>query len=262
MAYRPEFKARAILIAQRIDLRVWTAQERLASNPLSVSLPGGGLAVLFRYGVVVFFDTTEREELDFFAKIGPSLTGALPEPESEEVRIQIDFKSREGMQGDTVFLATDEIERLQVIADVLSKSVMLARYETRIAGSFERIEPLASDLQATGAINAQTRDLAKHIGAMLLSGHLMVGGAEVGEKPELLWDRPDLEGLFLRLEDEFEIRERHALLERKLNLISGTAQTLLQLQQTRHSLRLEFYIVILIIVEILLTLYELFLKHP
>jgi uncharacterized Rmd1/YagE family protein len=97
---------------------------------------------------------------------------------------------------------------------------------------------------------------------MLLSGHLMAGGAEVGEKPELLWDRPDLEGLFLRLEDEFEIKERHAVLERKLNLIAHTAQTLLQQQQSRHSLRLELYIVILIVVEILLTVYELFLRRP
>ena len=262
MAYRPDFRARAILIADRIDLRVWQAEERLASNPVAVSVPGGGLAVLFRYGVVVFFDTTEREESDFFGQIGPSLTGALREPETEEVRIRIDFKAREGMQGDTVFLATDEIERLQVIADVLSKSLMLARYETRIAGSFELIEPLASELQATGRISAPARDLSRHIGAMLLSGHLMLGSAEVGEKPELLWDRPDLEGLFLRLEDEFEIKERHAVLERKLNLIAHTAQTLLQQQHSRHSLRLELYIVILIVVEILLTVYELFLKTP
>lgn len=260
MAYPPEFRARAILIADRIDVRVWKPEERLASNPVAVSVPGGGLAVLFRYGVVVFFDTTEREESDFFAQIGPSLNGAFPEPETEEVRIRIDFKAREGMQGDTVFLANDEIERLQVIADVLSKSVMLARYEARIAGSFERIEPLALELQATGRISAPARDLSKPIGAMLLSGHLMVG-TEVGEKPELLWDRPDVERLFLRLEDEFEIKERHALLERKRNLIAHTAQTLLQQQQSRHSLRLELYIVILIVVEILLTVYELFFKH-
>jgi uncharacterized Rmd1/YagE family protein len=48
---------------------------------------------------------------------------------------------------------------------------------------------------------------------------------------------------------------------RKIDLISRTAQTLLQLQQGRHSLRLELYIVILIVVEILLTLYELFFRQ-
>ena len=68
-----------------------------------------------------------------------------------------------------------------------------------------------------------------------------------------------MEGLFGRLQDEYEIIERHAALERKLNLISSTVQTLLEMLGSRHSLRVEWYIVILIVVEILLTLYELFL---
>ena len=49
------------------------------------------------------------------------------------------------------------------------------------------------------------------------------------------------------------------MLNRKLELISRTAETVLELLQHRHSLRVEWYIVILIVVEILLTLYELFL---
>jgi uncharacterized Rmd1/YagE family protein len=261
MSYRPDFRARAVLVAERIDLRGWKVDKRLASNPLAVSVPGGGVAVLFRYGVVVFFDTTEAEQADFLAQSGSALSGALAAPETEDIEIHIDLRAREGVHDDKVVLASDEVERLQVIADILSKTVTLAWYEGRIAGAFELVEPLASKLQRTGRIGARARDLAKQIGAMLLSGHLMVGVAEVGEKPELLWDRPDLEGLFLRLEDEFEIKERLALLERKLNLISNTAQTLLQLQQSRHSLRLELYIVILIVVEILLTLYELFFRQ-
>lgn len=262
MTIRPDFKARAILIADRIDLRSWPAGERLASNPVAVSVRGGGLAVLLRYGVVVFFDTTESEEKEFFASIGPALSGAHPAPETEEILVRIDFKAREGMQGDRVFLASDEIERLQIIADVLSKSVMLAWYETRVAAGFERIEPLATELQSTGRIRAPAGDLSRHVGAMLLTQHLVGGVAEVDDKPELLWERPDLEGLFVRLEDEFEIKERYALLGRKLNLISQTAQTLLQLQQGRHSLRLELYIVVLIVIEIVLMLYELFFWHP
>jgi len=54
------------------------------------------------------------------------------------------------------------------------------------------------------------------------------------------------------------IRERHLVLEEKMETISRTAQALLDLIQTRRSLRVEWYIVILIVVVILLTLYELF----
>ena len=95
----------------------------------------------------------------------------------------------------------------------------------------------------------------------LLSEQRLVGRAEISEKPEILWDHPGLEGLFVRLQDEFEIRERHQALERKLNLLSHTAQSILELLSSRHALRVEWYIVILIVFEILLSLYEMFFKH-
>jgi len=255
------FRARAVLLGDRIDLNAWRAVDQLASNPLTIAVRGGGTAVLFRYGVVVLFDITGPEEVAFLEQLRPFIGGPYATPETESIDVQIDPGAREGMGEKTLLIADGSVERTQVIADILSKSVMLAWYEARIAASFERIEPLASELQQTGSIGARAKDLLRHIGTMLLSEHLVVGRIEVGEKPELLWERPDLEGLFIRLEDEYEIKERHASLGRKLNLISHTAQTLLQLQQSRHSLRLELYIVILIVIEILLTLYQLFFKH-
>ena len=58
------------------------------------------------------------------------------------------------------------------------------------------------------------------------------------------------------LEDEFEIHERLAALDRKLELIARTERTLVDLISTKHSLRVEWYIVGLIVFEIVLTLYE------
>ncbi len=103
--------------------------------------------------------------------------------------------------------------------------------------------------------------MLRHIGEVLTNQHNMVGRVEVSEKPDLLWYSPELERLYAYLEDEFEIRERHRALERKLDLIARTAQTMLNLVQTKRSLRVEWYIVILIVVEILLSVYQLFLKN-
>ena len=69
----------------------------------------------------------------------------------------------------------------------------------------------------------------------------------------------DLTPVLERLAQEYEIHDRQLALERKLRLISDTAQTLLDMLQTQRTLRVEWYIVILIVVEIVLTLYELFL---
>ena len=80
------------------------------------------------------------------------------------------------------------------------------------------------------------------------------------EKPEILWEHPELERLYQRMADEYELRERHAALERKLELIYRSAETLLDLLHSKRTLRVEWYIVILIVVEVLLTLYEMFVS--
>jgi uncharacterized Rmd1/YagE family protein len=84
----------------------------------------------------------------------------------------------------------------------------------------------------------------------------MVGRVEVGEKPEVLWDNAELERFYPRLEREYELRDRAVALERKLDLISRTAKTALDLLDQRGNRRVEWYIVVLIVVEIMLTIYS------
>lgn len=97
-------------------------------------------------------------------------------------------------------------------------------FEDRIAGEFDSIIPLASELARTGRVSADAKTLLSKIGGMLLIEHRMVGRPEIGDKPEILWEHAALGGLYEMLEDEFELQERKAALERKLQLISGTAQ--------------------------------------
>ncbi len=252
------FKARALLLGERLDLRAMGEAERLAPSPLSVSVRGGGIAVLFRYGAVVLFDVSVSEQAAFLEQIRSLIVQPFPDIEREEVDVRIEPEGREGMEGNTVVLQEGTIERLQILADVLSKSIVLAMYEAKLSRDFDRIEPLALNLEKNARTGRNTRELVSHIGGSLISEQKMVGRVQMNDKPDLIWERPGLERLYLRLEDEFEISERYAALERKLELISRTAQTVLELLQNRRSLRVEWYIVILIVLEILLTLYQMF----
>ena len=248
-----------MLLGERIDLRSRFASEILARNPLTVPVKGGGVAVLFRYGAVVLFDVPATAQAPFLEQVLALVGNRYEKPETEDVVVCIDPAVPEGMQGDAVYFASMSVERMQIVASVLSQSVALAMYESRVAQNFDRIEPLARDLERSGRIAANSSELLKHIGAMLLSEQMMVGRVEISEKPDTLWDYPDLEGLYLRMEGEFEIRERYAALERKLNLISRTVHTIVELLHSKRSLRLEWSIVILIVIEIMLTLYTMFI---
>jgi len=254
------FKARALLVGERIDLRAWGAADTLGTNPLTVRVKGGGAATLHRYGVVVFFAVSAVDEVAFLEQLRPTVANPYATPVTEELEVRVETGGREGVTGGVAYLPNAAVEQLQVIADILSKSTLLSLYEEKVAGEFDGLEPLALRLDTTGRIPGRSKELLQKIGSMLLVEQCMLGRAEITEKPEVLWDNPTLEGLFARLEDEFEIGQRHAAIERKLNVISGTAHTLLELLGSKHSLRVEWYILILILFEILLTLYQLFLR--
>ena len=66
----------------------------------------------------------------------------------------------------------------------------------------------------------------------------------------MVWDRQDLDRLYARLEDEYELKERAEALSRKLAVIADTAEIMTDTIDTRRSLRLEVIIVILIAVEL------------
>ncbi|MBD3618113.1 MAG: RMD1 family protein [Chromatiales bacterium] len=260
-AGRTEVLARAVLVGERIEVRALENAERLASSPSTVAVGTSGCAVLFRYGVVVFFGVEAMEEATFLDQLQRLVTAPCSgRAETESLRLHIAADGRDQVANGELRTGDARIERLQVIADILAKSVVLAEYEARVGKAFDEAEPQAAAMAQKGTSAHRGRQLIRDIGSGLHSLHRMVGRVEVGEKPEILWEKPELELLYVRLEDEYELKERQLALERKLDVISRTAETQLELLQARRTLRVEWYITILIVIEIMLTLYEMFIR--
>jgi uncharacterized Rmd1/YagE family protein len=147
-----------------------------------------------------------------------------------------------------------------VIADVLAKNVALVRDEREVNKVLELIEPFASRLATTGRGPYNRRQMLRLIGQALLVQHRISGRIAVAEKPDVLWDRSDLERLYARLEDEYELKERANALQHKLQVIEGTSRALIDIIDTERSSRLEATIVLLIVVEVLIAFYDLFFR--
>ena len=251
-----------MLVGKRLDLRPLYRNrgDSLTMTPLAIPAGERGMAVLFRYGAVVLFNLQIVEEAAFLHSLRNSIGEPLEDAEREEVQIVADASGDEGIDGAGVIRLHEVTgDRLLVIADVLAKSVSLAWDENRVARVFDRTEPVAEALRRDRG--GRPRQLIDHISDVLITQHRMVGRVEVTEKPELLWDRPHLGRLHLRLQEEYELPERDRALTRKLDLIAQTASTALGLLQARRSYRVEWYIVLLIVIEIVLTLYEMFVAH-
>jgi uncharacterized Rmd1/YagE family protein len=249
-------KAHVAFIGQRLKLGFFENRETLASTPLTVKAGSNGIAVLFRYGVVVFFGLAPAEMIDFYEDLSPNIVEKFGEPQWDEVDLFCLPEGPENLDNGRINLQAFNLQRLQIVAGVLAKSVVLSHYEINLTKHFDLIEPLALNLKQGGLGGSKGKALLQFIGDVLLIEGKMIGRVEISEKPELIWDYPEYERLFLRLEDEYELAERHSAVDRKLALITRTAETLLSLLQNKRSLRVEWYIVILIVIEIIIMLGE------
>lgn len=254
--------ARALLVGDRIDAAGLERADMIATVPLAIRLGPTKFVALYRFGVAVFVGLSAMEETRFLEKITNRISGK-PDGKNEEtavLEIRSDYEDRVP-PGGPVEIPDLSSARFLVVADVLAKSVSLARDEGKLGGVFDIIEPFATQLARTGRTPWHRRSMLKLIGEALLAQHRISGRVAVEEKPDILWDRPSLERLYARLEDEYELNERAKAITQKLNVIVETGQVLTDIFDVDRATRLEAVIVILILVETLITVLQIFLPR-
>ena len=248
-----------MLLGDRIDTTGLERPDILSTTPLAFRVEGHAFVVIFRYGVVVLFGMTPLQEEEILQSLAWRIIGPYERREQETTQIEIAAdKDEQIAPSGTISLKALLPEHVLIIADAIATNVMLAHDERNVSAVFDVIEPLARELANHGRTPGGRRTILKHIGNALLVQQRVSGLVAVAEKPDVLWERPDLERFYARLEDEYELKERADFLTRKLTVISNTGQTLADIINTERSLRLERIIIVLILLGIISTGYQIF----
>jgi uncharacterized Rmd1/YagE family protein len=253
--------ARALQLADRIDVKGLERPDQFSSLPLAFRVGGEGAVVLFRFGAAVFIGLNPLEEEAIIKGLEGRLIDPLTERESEIVQVVLrpageDQPLANGM----IALKNDAPERLLLLAEALAMSVALAYDERRIAQAFDRIVPIASSLKQRKLLVGRRGELLEQIGEALLIQQRLAGRVELADRPDVLWDHPEFERLWGKLTDEYDLGPRTRAIGQKLEVIRETAGTMTDLLATRTSHRLEWYIIILICFEVVLGLVSRFFK--
>lgn len=253
----PTLRIRALMLGDRINASGLELGTLVSSTPAAFRVHAG-LVVVFRYGVVVLIGLLPSEEKVLIDSLKPRVIGELSPYEEETAQAQLckDENAEAIQPGGPICLAKFSDDRLLLIADALAKSTSLARDERRVAAVFDVIEPFARQLAEHGRTPPGRKGILQLIGNALLVQQRVAGRVAVAEKPDVLWEKPELDRLYSRLEDEYELKERLDTLERKLAAISETANALTDIIDTRRSLRLEIAVVVLIVIEVVISCYQ------
>jgi uncharacterized Rmd1/YagE family protein len=248
---------RALQLAERIDLKGLERADQFSSNPLAFKVAGGGTAVLFRFGAAVFVGMNPLEEERIIRELETRLIEPLAERENETAQIVVRADGEDQtLPSGVVVLKSDSPERLLLVAEALAMTVTLAYDERRIAQAFDRVVPIASSLKRRKLLVGSQGDLVEQIGEALLIQQRLAGRVELADRPDVLWDHPELERLWGKLTDEYDLGPRARAIGQKLEVVRETADTMGDLLSTRTSHRLEWYIIILICLELLLGVFN------
>lgn len=252
---------RALQLGDSLDIKGLEREDSFSANPLAFRTLTGGTAALFKSGAVVFFGMTPVEEEDLIRGLGSRIVDPMEEREVETTQIIVKAGEEElvGSMASLQLRSADP-DRLLLVAEALAVSVALAHDERRIAKAFERIEPVATSLIKRQLPSGPKSALLEQIGEALLIQKRLAGRVDLDEKPDVLWDHPELERLWTKLVDEYDLPARARAIERKLVVIRETADTITDLISTRTSHRLEWYIIALIAIEIALGFFYHFYK--
>ena len=133
-------------------------------------------------------------------------------------------------------------------------------------------------ITALSAITLATRDMEAAVRFYRLAGFELLYGGEgasftsfragdsflnlIAEPAEVSWwgraifYESDVDGLYARLVDEYELNERAGVLKRKLDVIVETAHALTDIIDADRATRLEAAIVVLIVLELIAALVQ------
>lgn len=247
----------AVQLGERLDLKGLEIGDCFSKIPLAFRTSRDATVVVFKTGAVVFFAADGAQKDAILQQLQERIISRLPEADAETLLIAVDPAGDDtvGPSGN-VSLKSADPHRLLVVAEVLAGAVALSHEERRIARSFDRVAEIAEDLKAGRLTGRSQREILSDIGDSLAVQSRLASRTSFDDKPDVLWDHPELERLWMKLSDEYDTRARASAMTQKLAVIRDSADTLSNLLSTRTSHRLEWYIIALIAFEIALGLYD------
>ena len=112
-------------------------------------------------------------------------------------------------------------------------------------------------MRTAGRLPGRVGDLVRFIGTCMETKNDIIATLALFDKPDATWDDAELDRLYNALRAELEIDDRFRALESKLRMIQENLVLLVDLSQHRSTWRLEMTVVVLIMFEVLISLWQL-----
>lgn len=222
-------------------------------HPLVLKFLKDKYIVLTKFGGVSFWNIAERQQKQFLRELAPFVKAKKEYyPYKEKVRIIIkEGEHVDYVSSQKISLSILDINRIKIISYVISQSVALEHYEDDIETHLNELENVIENLKNTGRALLKERELLKQVGRVLSVKQNAVSHLSLFDKPEEVWESPELESLYNKMNVEFDLQVRFSVLDKKIDFLSENSRMLMEFMAEKKNAFLELIIIILILIEMI-----------
>lgn len=254
------FTLQADYFEGQIDLKAFSAAHPhhpiLGTNPLLLEPQQGSFAFLARFGGVVFWNCSETLIRQIHDELR-SLPGLSRLEDQARDFLQVRVGTAEDSVGfSEVRLRELTLEKLRIVSLTLAQSVALEHFEAAVSQAMARFQPVVGALSRTGRLMLPHREVLKLVGFAMEVRAAVLDNLTLFDDPPETWESESLAHLDSALYDQFDLDERVGAIREKLAYLQDAGATFLGLLDTRKNHRLEWIIILLILVEILLFVWK------
>lgn len=213
---------------------------------------------IYRFGVVIFFNVEPERQRAVIEKIKMATGQKVEMLTSEEFLVDIKRGEKNSVGFERAVLDKLTIERIDLLAFVLAQSTALEYFELRVNDLLRQTKDIGLALRSHGRLKRSASNIKKFIGQCITTKQDLVASLYLLDKPDETWDDQMLDNLYREASDMFELKDRYKTIDYKLRMIQENLELIADLLQNRHANFLEWAIIILIAIEIVLFVMELF----
>lgn len=216
---------------------------------------------IFQEGSVVFWDVSHEQQQRILYGLANLKEEPYPRELIHEERERLEFtinKSSEKskMQRDIVQLALNQ-STLDVqldqfaVSHAISLSVKLAIWESLLDRYVDSIGWVTKSMKEGRGLGLTRDQIFKKTGEIYELKHRINLNSDLLDLPDVYWDRHEQEVLFLSVLSFLNINRRTSVINDKLNNCCELMNLLTNHMNDKHHVRLEWMIIVLIMVEVL-----------
>jgi uncharacterized Rmd1/YagE family protein len=214
----------------------------------------------FREGSVVLWNVTDLESsnvLKFLRQYeSDSYSERLVQQENElmNYRHQAEgLPSALDKDGDLLVATADSTEITldkYTYSNAMTLSVKLGMWEASLERYIDTIEFVTEDLKRGNKIKMSQEEVLRKHGELFALRHLINLSSDLLDTPDFYWENEQLESLYNQVCNYFAIARRTKVMNEKINHCVELIELLSSHLSDKHHIRLEWMIIILIMVEV------------